>query len=211
MYNNIKRMRFKLKNTACKYFNYKNLALVFILALIVSVTFLTQANAQGRREHTERRGPAPGRVMSLPRNSMIVTVGPQRYFYHEGAFYARTRGGFSVIAAPIGARISVLPVGFVSLRFGALDYYYFNGVYYNYLPDQQVYVVVQKPAGADNVSNLKLDNVLLYNGSTLQGIFQGATDSTITLRVGDQDREINISDIISINFAPQINDNSQQK
>jgi hypothetical protein len=51
----------------------------------------------------------------------------------------------------------------------------------------------------------------MNDGTTVEGVFQSATDSTVTLKVGDQNRDINISDIISINFAPTINEKSESK
>ena len=87
----------------------------------------------------------------------------------------------------------------------------YNGIYYNYLPGEGIYVVVQKPPNVDNPENLKLDRIKLYDGSVLNGVFQGATDSTITLRMNDEDRVINIGDIISIKFAPTISDSNEQK
>jgi hypothetical protein len=206
-----------MDNKMLKYLKYRNFTLIFILSLISSFVFLTKTFAQERREHTERREHIermehpPVRVSHQPQNYMGVVVGSRRYFYNGGSFYIRARGGYNVVAAPIGAMIRVLPEGFVSLRIGEMDYYCFNGIYYNYLPDQACYVVVEKPAGADNVVDLKLDQVKMYDGTTVEGVFQGATDSTITLKVGDNIRDINISDIISITFAPPTNDNSAPK
>jgi len=206
-----------MDNKMLKFLKYKNFTLIFILALISSFVFFTKTFAQERREHSERREHIermehpPVRVTHQPQNYVGVVVGSRRYFYNGGSFYVRARGGYNVVAAPIGARIRVLPAGFVSLRIGDLDYYYFNGIYYTYLPDQSGYVVVEKPADADNVVDLKLDQVKMYDGTTVEGVFQGATDSTITLKVGDDIRDINISDIISITFAPPTNENSAPK
>jgi len=197
-----------MKNRMVIISNFNKRAFMFFLILIISMSFYSQTNAQGRRGHSEKR--YEPRIGYYSHNYERVDIGTRRYFYRNGSFYRRTRRGFNVIAAPIGARIRVLPYGFVTFRIGSLDYFYYNGVYYNFLPDQNVYVVVQKPANADNNSNLKLDQVKLYNGSVLYGVFQGATDSTITLRVGNQNQDINISNIISINFAPFISDSTQQ-
>lgn len=182
--------------------------LVFFLVAIL--LFISEDNAQVRRRRVEVRKVALP-VMFVPNlhNYTSVVVGSKRYFFEGGTFFVRSRGGFKVVSAPIGARIRVLPVGFTILRIGGLDYYYYNGVYYNFLPDQNVYVVVEKPAVVNKVTNLKLDQVKLYNGSVINGIFQGATDSTITIRVGNHNQDINITDIISIYFAPTISDSTK--
>lgn len=195
--------------------NNKNAALIFVL--ILSAVFLFSLNTFG-----QHRGRGIEWHRNIPRHELVrpffpmrsysrIQVSGRNYFYREGTFYRRDRLGYHVIVAPIGARIRFLPFGNLMFRFGALDYYYYNGIYYNYLPGEGVYVVVQKPASADNPENLKLDQIKLYDGSTLSGVFQGATDSTVTLLMNDQDRVINIGDIISIKFAPSISDSTEQK
>jgi hypothetical protein len=188
-----------------------------IFTLIISAVFIFSLNTFG--QHRERgavwQRNAPRHVMVRPvplmRNYARVQVPGRNYFYRDGSFYRRDRLGYHIIAAPIGARVGFLPFGYLMFRFGALDYYYYNGIYYNYLPGENCYVVVQKPADVNNPENLKLDQIKLYDGSILNGIFQGATDSTVTLRMNDQDRVVNIGDIISIQFAPTISDNTEQK
>jgi Family of unknown function (DUF6515) len=186
---------------------YRRIILIILLGLLTSFTFFTETNAQARRMHAEHRRAV--RIAHLPPHYTNIVVGPRRYFYNGGIFYRRTRAGYAIVTAPIGARIAALPVGFVRLRIGRADYFYFNGVYYNYIPEDRVYVVVEKPAGAEDVSNLKLDLVKMYDGSTLQGVFQSATDSTITFMVNNEDQVIPINSIISITFAPSIQDSTQ--
>ena len=198
-----------MNNKIAEHLNFERIALLSILILITSLVYLDKADAQSRRGHKMRREPAPVRIMPRFRNYTPVFVGSRRYYYNHGVFYRRAQGGYRVIPAPIGARIRYLPAGFLTLTFGGLNYYCYNGVYYSYLPGQDAYVVVEKPANSETMSNLKLDQVKLYDGTTLQGVFQSGTDSTITLRVGNQDRDIYINNIISIFFAPSINDTSQ--
>jgi hypothetical protein len=210
-------METAIKNTM----SFKKVFLV--LALISTSVFLlsmeTSAQIRQRnRESVQQRTV----VRNVPRRVTVRSVRPlqnyakgsvagRNYFYRGGAFYRRDRSGYHVIVAPFGARVAFLPPGYRMFRFGALDYYYFNGIYYNYLPDQNVYVVVQKPANVNNAETLKLDQIKLYDGSILNGVFQGATDSTVTLLVNDENRVLNIGDIISIQFAPTISDSTEQK
>jgi hypothetical protein len=198
-----------------KYLNYKSLALTLILAFIVLFTFSSETNAQiirGRIGIGIRvREPAHVRVEHVPHNYISVYVGPRRYYYDEGAWYMRGRAGYTVVAAPVGARIKALPAGYVTLQFGGTNYYCYNGVYYTYIPDQETYVVVEKPVGAETTSDMKYDEVKLYDGSIVEGVFQGATVNSVTIKVGDQNREINISDIKSITFAPTISDDQSPK
>jgi hypothetical protein len=71
--------------------------------------------------------------------------------------------------------------------------------------------VVKKPDGVANSQNLKFDEVKLADGSSIEGIFQGATDSTITLQIGNQSHDIDINDVVSINFARTVQDSTQTK
>jgi len=45
-----------------------------------------------------------------------------------------------------GLHIHALPVGFVTVRVGWTNYYYYDGLYYNYINGD--YVIVNPPAGA---------------------------------------------------------------
>lgn len=182
-----------MKNTISNYLNYKKLALILFLIIALFLTFSIDANAQGRRGGGGRAG-GRGFVHAPHR------IGGFRGIHH-GYFFR----------PPIGARIRVLPLGYTAFWLGGLEYYYWDGIYYQYLPADRLYVVVNKPAGADKVQNLKFDQVQLYDGSILEGTFESATDSTITFRIGDKDHNINIGDIVSIRFAPSIQDTTQQK
>jgi hypothetical protein len=193
------------------------LVLIFTSVFLLSVETSAQ-NRQRNRERVQQRTVirnVPRHVTVRPvrpmQNYARVSVAGRNYFYRDGGFYRRDRLGYHTIVAPFGARVGFLPAGYVMFNIGPLAYYYYNGIYYNYLPDQNVYVVVQKPANVDNPANLKQDQIKLYDGSILNGVFQGATDSTVTLRMNDQDRVINIGDIISIKFAPSISDGTEQK
>jgi len=195
--------------------NSKNVTFIFVLIISVVLIFSLKTFGQHRERGTVWHRNIPRHVLVRPvplmRTYARVPVSGRNYFYRDGSFYRRDRLGYHVIAAPIGARVGLLPFGYLMFRFGALDYYYYNGIYYNYLPGENCYVVVQKPADVNNPENLKLDQIKLYDGSILNGVFQGATDSTVTLRMNDQDRVINIGDIISIEFAQSISDSTGQK
>jgi hypothetical protein len=171
-----------MKKIISNYLKTRNIALILFIVLVTAVIFSTEANGQSRHGHGG--GGRFGR--GIFRNSVHFT--PR-----------------------IGARIRVLPLGYMSFWFGGFPYYYYDGIYYQYYPQDETYVVVKKPAGADNVPNLKFDQVRMYDGSTLEGVFENATDSTITLRIGDKDHSINIGNIISITFAPSQKDTTQHK
>jgi hypothetical protein len=188
---------------------YKNLnkAVYFTAIVFLAFLFFAEANAQARRGHHETGRRRVIRVEHLPPHYETIVVRKNNYFYHNGFFYRKGPGGYVVIGAPVGARLRVLPIGYTIVKFGGLSYYYLNGAYYNYIPSENVYVVVNRPGSAPNVPSSNLDQVKLYDGSTIEGIFQSGTDSTITLKVNNEMREIPINNIISITFAQSIPDN----
>lgn len=192
-----------MKNKIFNY-NYFN-KIIFVTGIIFfSILFLAELNAQVRRGHSRIERRRVTRIEHLPPHYETVVVHKKNYFYHNGFFYQRGGRGYVVIGAPIGARIRYLPLGYSIVRFGGLSYYYLNGAYYNYIPSDNVYVVVNRPGNPPNVPSNNLDQVKLYDGSTIEGIFQSGTDSTITIKVDNEMREIPINNIISITFAQSI-------
>jgi len=141
-------MKNKIKYLSCLIF-----AAVLILALIPSVS-----NAQTRR--VEKHHPVrlrqrtvvqqPARVnervvVRQPVQYREVIVHNRHYFYRGGAFYERGPNGYITIAAPIGARIDVLPAGCRIVHVKRMRYYFFGGVYYRFIPRERVYCVVERP------------------------------------------------------------------
>ena len=175
-----------MKRIISNYFSNRKLALILFLILIASFMFLTEANAQARRGYIGRGGRGRGSFMHMPRNSVHI-------------------------APRMGARIRALPFGYMSFWLGGVPYYYFDGIYYQYYPEDGTYAVVNKPEGVKNISDLKFDQVKMSDGSILEGVFEGATDSTITIKLGNQNHDINISNVVSITFAPSIQDSTKQK
>ncbi len=182
------------------------MALVFLSTLFIS----SQASAQRRRVIVERGWNA--HVVQLPRGHYPVIVGGRNYFYSDGFFYRGGRRGYVMVPAPLGARVRVLPFGSVGFRIGPLAYYYCDGAYYQYFPGENVYVVVQKPNGAPSTdSNDTEDKAMLTDGTTLSGVFMGATADSVQFQVNGEIRSIPITGISSINFAPSTFNNSGQK
>jgi len=177
-----------MKTRIGNYLILKKLVFISFFALMVLIMLSTGANAQVRRGHR-------GGSMHSSYNS----IG------HVGI-----RHGY-LFAPSIGTRFRVLPFGYTSFWINGIPYYYYDDIYYQYYPADGVYVVVEKPDGVANNQNLKFDQVKLADGSTLEGIFESATDSTITLQIGNQSHNIDISDVVSINFASTVQDSTKTK
>ncbi|MGO9481785.1 MAG: DUF6515 family protein [Candidatus Kryptoniota bacterium] len=192
----------------------KYVAVLLTIVVVSSLFVSSGANAQRRRVAAQRE--RASRVINLPRNHYTVFVGRRNYFYSGGYFYRRARRGYVSVLPPIGARIRVLPVGFVSFRIGPLAYYYWGGAYYQYMPDENVYVVVNRPNGApnssaSNTSSESQDEAVLTNGTTLSGVFMGASADSVQFQVNGEIRSIPITGVSSITFAPSAFDTTSEK
>jgi len=79
--------------------------------------------------------------------------GPNQYYYYGGTFYQPgANGGYEVAAPPVGAEVPSLPEGAQSIAINGIQYYEYNGVYYQQITKDDgktTYVV----AGKDGVLN----------------------------------------------------------
>ena len=95
----------------------------------------------------------PGYAMYRARAEKLAIDG--EYYYDEGVYYLKGDGGYTVVSAPIGAKIKTLPSGFetVSIDESSTKNYYYGGVFYEKRSDG--YVVVAPLAGTlvENVSD----------------------------------------------------------
>ena len=90
------------------------------------------------------------RLRHLPHGYVRILIGGFPYFYFSGVFYRHYHDGYIVVGAPIGAVVYDLPIGFIAFTLGAFTYYYVNDTYYLWDDDEEAYVVVRKPDGADD-------------------------------------------------------------
>jgi hypothetical protein len=88
-------------------------------------------------------------VNQTPRDAVVVRKGSTRYWFDRGVWYRPTGDRYSVVAAPIGVFVRVLPSSYTTLRIRGLPYYYANDTYYLWREDNQAYEVVETPPGAD--------------------------------------------------------------
>lgn len=187
----------------------RGIAFLSAIILLASLFITSDASAQRRRVYVGGRGGA----YASPRGNYPIVAGGHRYFYSSGYFYRGGRWGYAMIPAPIGARIRVLPFGFLSFTIGTVPYYYYGGVYYQYIPDQNVYEVVQKPSGAAaaSTSTDNEDKAVLTDGTTMSGVFVGASEDSVQFKVNGEVRSIPVTKITSINFAPSAFDTTGHK
>jgi hypothetical protein len=121
--------------------------------------------------------PAPGAVIrTLPGGYHPYFYHGSRYYFSGGVWYAPGPIGFRVIGPPVGLFVATLPAFYTTVWLGGVPYYYANQTYYQWAADQNGYVVVDPPAGADQpgapppgaAAATAADNVYIYprNGQT---------------------------------------------
>jgi hypothetical protein len=103
------------------------------------------------------------RVAHLPPSRVRIWVGGDPFFYFAGTFYRPYLGGYVVVGAPIGARVRHLPAGYVSFWIGPTRYFFVDATYYIYDDFDREYVVVEKPAGGDDlVATAEAEELYVY-------------------------------------------------
>ncbi len=85
-------------------------------------------------------------ITTLAVTAIIVSVNNQQYHYEQGVYYIQGDGGYTVVQAPVGATIQVLPEGYQTVTVNeTTNNYYYGGTYYEKTGDD--YTVVPPTAG----------------------------------------------------------------
>jgi Family of unknown function (DUF6515) len=124
------------------------IGVITLLSAALIFSFTVNINAQNKDHRDKAKPHEKGKkevVVKHHNKYREVVVKDRHYFYREGYFYNRGPKGYVRIAAPMGARITLLPHGYKIVRVHRLRYYVFGGIYYRFLPHERVYVVVRAP------------------------------------------------------------------
>lgn len=125
------------------------------MALLASVGFLVliaapEANAD---RGYDRYGLSIGlSVTHLPKNYRSIRYRGNRYYTHGGHFYQAFGSGYSVVAAPLGYRTSLLSHRHDSFFDGSSRYSRFHNDHYQWSPRFGAYVVVERPGSTRHYS-----------------------------------------------------------
>ena len=91
-------------------------------------------------------------VATMAVTAVAVSVASQQYYYDQGVYYVQSDGGYTVVQAPPGATIKVLPPKTDTVVINeTTNNYYYGGTYYE--KSGGGYTVVEPMAGTV-VSNL---------------------------------------------------------
>ena len=115
---------------------------------------------------------------TLATTAIIMTVNNQQYHYDQGVYYVPSNGGYTAVAAPVGATITTLPTGAQPVVVNeTTNNYYYGGTYYEQSADG--YTVVPPTAGTivpnlpDGGEEVKLGDVTYVKvGDTYYQPFQ---------------------------------------
>ncbi|PTS94272.1 hypothetical protein DBR11_23740 [Pedobacter sp. HMWF019] len=146
-----------------------------LLSLIIAaLAMLSTASAQNRGQQRQSNGPGSrpdnrpahqtvlreanvhyknmpkwnAAAPSKPVAPIRLQAGKNPYYFSKGVYYTRKNNSYVVSRPPRGMRLKVLPVGYRTIPFGGLSYYYYFGTFYNLDPASNQYVVIDPPVGA---------------------------------------------------------------
>ncbi len=88
-------------------------------------------------------------VREAPRRGYAIDQDHHRYWYDRGEWYRWGGVDWTVVGAPLGAFVAVLPPFYTTVMVGGVPYYYANDTYYDWNSGQEEYEVVAPPAGVD--------------------------------------------------------------
>jgi len=70
-------------------------------------------------------------IAALTATAIVITIENQQYHYDQGVYYVESDGGYTVVQAPVGATIKVLPEGSETVVVNeTTNNYYYGGTYY---------------------------------------------------------------------------------
>lgn len=122
-------------------------------------------------------------IGAMAATAISINVANAAFMYDQGVFYAPSGGGFTVVEAPVGAAIVMLPRGYSSVVSTNGTYYYFGGTFYmqqdgNYLviPPPPGAIITQLPSGAKQVKQ-DGQTYMKYNGTLYQPVLSNGVDA----------------------------------
>jgi hypothetical protein len=85
-------------------------------------------------------------VATLAVTAIVISVNEQKYHYDQGVYYVQSSGGYTVVQAPVGATVTVLPEQTEKIVINEVtNNYYYGGTFYE--KSDGGYTVVAPVAG----------------------------------------------------------------
>jgi hypothetical protein len=155
----------------------KNLKLnLLIITILMAGSY--QLNAQSKRDD-RRLGKHVSRasvIYKTPKHKVItrrtlsdrrvIQFKSDRYYYDRHKFYTFSGGRYIPIIPRIGFKIDLLPLEYITIRNGNMEYYWCDGIFYNRIDDG--YEVVKPELGTvvyelpDDVEKVEINGFVYY-------------------------------------------------
>ena len=101
-----------------------------------------------REKVVYKKSPRVEVVRVLPNNYHRFRHRDYDYYENDGVYYNFNNGKYIVIAPPIGMRVRYLPFRNVRIYQGDRLFFYYNGVFYSSIPNDDEYEIIEPPIGA---------------------------------------------------------------
>ena len=147
-------------------------ASILLLTAIICLPVFITAEATPRDNRAVQQHHKP--IMSLPKTHHRIVHNGKSFFYNNGRFYRHLNGAYLSITAPIGVIVPALPVGYITFSIGPGRFFYYAGVYYRRTANG--YVVIEKPAEAEEVLSMSGSKTLIIYPANSQGDEQKSRD-----------------------------------
>ena len=160
----------RVKNISAEFWTVTMIGAAILLLFTNISAWAPERSGTDRRDgRGERRENVGERhwMRSVPPRYETFEFRGSRYHYRDGRFYRPWFFGYSVVAPPIGAVVTVLPDGYSTCVVGGSLYYCYADTYYTPYPGG--YVVVQPPAdsGQSNASTSTVAQPQTPTGATV--------------------------------------------
>jgi hypothetical protein len=107
------------------------------------------------------------RVTKLHAKASLIKWKEYNYYFHSGVYYRKVNNKYSIVHAPIGIRVAVLPVEAARIVVRSKPYYYYYGTFYIKQKDN-TYETTNPPIGAkveilpDGLEEVTIEGETMY-------------------------------------------------
>ena len=126
---------------------------------------------------------------ALTADAIMFSWANQNYYYDDGVYYEPSGSGYTVVAPPVGAVVTYLPSGYLTVPVGDDVYYYYGGTFYvsqggsfRVVPAPVGAIVTEIPDGATD-QQINGQDYLLYNNTYYAPISQNGQDAYEVVQV----------------------------
>ncbi|WP_341501875.1 DUF6515 family protein [Gallaecimonas sp. GXIMD4217] len=113
------------------------------LICLLPLSLALSGGAWGHDHHDNHRKAQVVKV--LPKKGVKISFRGSPYFFANGVFYRKGSGGYMVVTAPVGIRVTTLPAHARRLSHYPYPVYVVGSTYYRWHADARIYEVIAPP------------------------------------------------------------------